>query len=75
MLFQIIKNYWQILLFYITIQFSGCNYCKVAEDIANQEVIGIMDYKKKLEKNRDEQITFYIDSLSNIHEYERIDLI
>ena len=64
------KEYWQILLVYITIQLSGCNYCKVAEDIANQEVKGIVDSKKKLEWNRDEQTIIYLDSINKLQKYE-----
>jgi len=48
---------------------SSCDYCKIAEEIANEEVIGVVESKKKLEWNRDEQTIIYKDLSNQIRNY------
>lgn len=48
-------------LLFTSLVCSSCNYCKIAEEIAKEEVIGIVESKEKLTWNRDEQTIVYKD--------------
>lgn len=61
----------KILLLILLILFiQGCNYCKTAEKVAKQKVIGIVDSKSKLEWNRGEQTIVYSNVDNQIKYYE-----
>ena len=66
------SNFKNLLVVLSAFILTSCNYCSVAEKIANEEVIGIVDSKKKLEWNRGEQTIVYKDSSNQIKYYEML---
>jgi len=58
------------LLLASTIILASCNYCKVAEKRENEEVIGIVNSKMKLEWSRGEQTIVYQNQYDQIKHFE-----
>ena len=64
------RNIKYIWIFLTAIILTSCNYCKIAEMIANEEIVGIVDSKRKLKWGREEKIITFWNSLNQIQDYE-----